>query len=220
MDRNQKRIDSDKMFDSLVRNAFDFLGRSVGDLLQENKSPKYSVIDFCTALELFLKARLLKEHWVLIYDNPKVANLAEFRRGDFRSVAMQDAIARLNNVRNLQISDDARKTFDGIRQHRNRLIHFFHPTFTYEPDNTALQAVVAELCRAWFCLRLLLAEIWRDSFASFLPEIETVDRLMRTKREFLRAIFEARLPDIEKGKKRGVVFSVCGACHWEAAKLE
>lgn len=25
--------------------------------------PKYAVIDFCTALELFLKARLLKEHW-------------------------------------------------------------------------------------------------------------------------------------------------------------
>jgi len=59
MDQDKKRTDSNKMFDSLVCNALDFLQRSAVGL---QESPKYSVIDFCTAIELFLKARLLVEH--------------------------------------------------------------------------------------------------------------------------------------------------------------
>ena len=43
-----------------MRNAIEFLQRSMKEL--ENQ-PKYAVIDFCTTLELFLKARLLKAHW-------------------------------------------------------------------------------------------------------------------------------------------------------------
>jgi hypothetical protein len=57
---SRSRSISDAFFDSLVRNAIEFLQRSMKEL--ENQ-PKYAVIDFCTALELFPKARLLKEHW-------------------------------------------------------------------------------------------------------------------------------------------------------------
>lgn len=57
---SSSRSISDAFSDSLVRNAIEFLQRSMKEL--ENQ-PKYAVIDFCTALELFLKARLLKEHW-------------------------------------------------------------------------------------------------------------------------------------------------------------
>ena len=42
-------------FDDVVRNAFDFLGRSIDEL---EKHPKYSVIHFYSAIELFVKARL------------------------------------------------------------------------------------------------------------------------------------------------------------------
>ena len=52
-----------ELFVSLVRNAIDFLKKSVDEL---EGSPKYSVIHFCSAIELFLKARLLVEHWTLI----------------------------------------------------------------------------------------------------------------------------------------------------------
>ena len=55
-----------RFFDSLVRNAMDFLKKSVDEL---EESPKYSVIYFSTAVELFLKARLLREHWSLIISN-------------------------------------------------------------------------------------------------------------------------------------------------------
>ena len=37
--------------------------KSIGQL---DTAPKYAVINFCSAVELFLKARLLAEHWSLI----------------------------------------------------------------------------------------------------------------------------------------------------------
>ena len=51
------------LFDRLVDNALDFLNRSIADF---EKSPKYSVIHFYTAVELFVKARLMAEHWSLV----------------------------------------------------------------------------------------------------------------------------------------------------------
>jgi hypothetical protein len=56
------------MFNSVVENALDFLKQSI---LELKKSPKYSVIHFCAAIELFLKARLMLEHWTLIVGAPE-----------------------------------------------------------------------------------------------------------------------------------------------------
>lgn len=54
---------NEQLFDSLVINAIDFLESSIDDL---NIRPKNSIVDFYTAIELFLKARLMLEHWTLI----------------------------------------------------------------------------------------------------------------------------------------------------------
>ena len=61
---------SGEFFDSLVSNAIDFLSRSITDL---KKRPKYSVINVCVGLEIFLKARLIKEHWALVVTKPETA---------------------------------------------------------------------------------------------------------------------------------------------------
>ncbi|MBI2198305.1 MAG: hypothetical protein HYU42_06840 [Candidatus Rokubacteria bacterium] len=60
--RSAGSVPSD-LFDLVVKNALDFLKQSLREL---RKRPKYSVIDFCSALELLLKARLMLEHWALI----------------------------------------------------------------------------------------------------------------------------------------------------------
>jgi len=93
-----KVTDSSQMFESLVLNALDFLQRSADEV---ESAPNHSVIDFCTAIELFLKARLLAEHWTLIYLDltkairEKKANLTKFCSGDVVSVGMREAIPRL-----------------------------------------------------------------------------------------------------------------------------
>ena len=52
-------MNNDEMFKSLVENALDFLFKAVSEI---NDNPKYSVIHFYAAVELFVKARLMKEH--------------------------------------------------------------------------------------------------------------------------------------------------------------
>jgi len=78
----------DDIFSSLTLNAFDFLGRGIEEF---DKAPKYSVIHFCAAVEMLLKARLMKEHWSLIVSRPDQAKLHSFIAGDFTSVTMNEA---------------------------------------------------------------------------------------------------------------------------------
>ena len=46
----------------LTENSIDFLTEAIDGFQVQ---PKYSIIHFYTAVELFLKARLLHEHWSL-----------------------------------------------------------------------------------------------------------------------------------------------------------
>ncbi|MDN3454696.1 MULTISPECIES: hypothetical protein [unclassified Psychrobacter] len=55
----QNKNDVDGWFDAVVNNGIIFLDSSVSNL---SKSPKSSLIDLYTAIELFFKARLMKEH--------------------------------------------------------------------------------------------------------------------------------------------------------------
>jgi len=215
-----KTTDPSQMFDTLVRNALDFLERSAEEL---EGAPNHSAIDFCTAIELFLKARLLAEHWTLIYDDLKgairnnKANLTKFREGDFVSVSMKDAIPRLRELVNLNISKEAETTFVCISQHRNKLIHFFHPTFSQSPNATAIAEVVAEQCRGWYHLYRLL-KAWRSTFEPFSSDIENVQSLMLKRRAFLRVRFEACSKSIERLKAKGIVFVTCWSCGFEAMR--
>ena len=59
----QNKNDVDGWFDAVVNNGILFLNSSVSNL---STSPKSSLIDLYTAIELFFKARLMKEHWSLI----------------------------------------------------------------------------------------------------------------------------------------------------------
>ncbi len=82
---------ADEFFDSLVCNAIDFLEMSVQEI---EKRPKYSVIHFATSVELFLKARLLREHWSLVVAKIEKASIQTFRNGEFVSVTMDECLAR------------------------------------------------------------------------------------------------------------------------------
>lgn len=201
------------MFDRLVRNAVAFLERSVDEL---KDTPNYAVIDFCTAIELFLKARLLVEHWALVFEDLKEANKDKFREGKFKSVGIENAIARLRNISGEGINEAQKKVFEQIRDHRNRLVHFFHPAYGPNPDPAAVAEVTAEQCRGWFYLYPLLSRTWKAYFSSFAADLKRIDGKMHENKSFLRIKYELRLPDLERGKARGVVFEACWFCSSEA----
>lgn len=199
------------IFDSLTRNAFDFLERGIEEF---DKSPKYSVIHFCAAAEMLLKARLMKEHWSLIVSKPDQANLAKFMAGDFISVTLEDARARIRDVVGEDIGDDAYNSFRTLANHRNKMVHFFHNGL--ESDENAKAQIVAEHCRSWFHLHRLLNR-WDTYFHDFGSEIARADRAMKRHRNYLAAKFKALKPELDAAHKTGSTPKACSACGFKAA---
>lgn len=198
-------------FDSLTRNAFDFLERGIAEF---DKSPKYSVIHFCAAVEMLLKARLMQEHWSLIVSKPDQANLAQFMAGDFKSVTLEEARARIRDVAGEDIDDDGFKSFLTLAKDRNKMVHFFHNGL--DADVAAKEKIVAEQCRAWFHLHRLLNR-WEAYFDDFRSEIAQADRAMKQHRNYLAAKFNALKADLDALRKAGNAPQDCHACGFKAA---
>lgn len=221
---NTEGLDSskpDKRFDSLVRNAIDFLKKSVEEL---ETSPKYSVIHFYTAIELFLKARLLVEHWTLIIsDINKVQKkqgetiLSKFEAGNFISVGLKKCVERLRDTCGVKIPVKAFEYFDKVRQHRNKMVHFYHPGYS---EITSLATIVPEQWSAWYHLHRLIVDEWLDHFSWYAEEIEELDALVSGNWKYLEAKYNELRPQIEREKRASVTFYNCSLCKFESAKLE
>jgi hypothetical protein len=196
-----------EIFDSLTRNAFDFLERGIAEF---DKTPKYSVIHFCAAVEMLLKARLMKEHWSLIVSKHDQPNLAKFMAGDFISVTLAEARTRIRDIAGEDIGDDAYKSFDALAKHRNKMVHFFHPEIN--SDEKAKEQIVAAHCRSWFHLHRLLNR-WKAYFCDFGSEITRADHAMKKHRTYLIDKFEALEPELKAGKAP----KECRACGFKAA---
>jgi hypothetical protein len=209
-------VTSQQLFDSLVKNAIDFLNQSILDL---KANPKYSVINFCASIELFLKARLMAEHWALIYDDPKEANKTKFIEGDFKSVSIEESIRRLKKISHVQVSEKAEKSFNQLREHRNKLIHFFHPDYSNPPNEQVLETIVAEQCKGWLHLHRLLTNDWKIEFTDYLGDLDKLNHLMLKQRSFLKAKYDTVFPDIKKGLERGAEFLYCQSCGFQSSRV-
>lgn len=201
----------DEIFQSLTRNAFDFLKRGIDEF---DQAPKYSVIHFCAAVEMLLKARLMKEHWSLVVSKPEQASLAKFMAGDFMSVTMDEARARIRDIVGEEVADDAFNSFRTLANHRNKMVHFFHADV--DGDDKAKAQIVAEYCRSWFHLHRLLNR-WGAYFGDFHAEIASADCAMKKHRKYLTAKFNALKSDLDAARKAGTLPRACGACGFEAA---
>lgn len=198
-------------FEALARNAFDFLERGIDEF---GTAPKYSVIHFCAAVEMLLKARLMKEHWSLVVSKPEQANLAKFMDGDFMSVTMDEARARIRDIAGDDIADDAFNSFRALANHRNKMIHFFHADV--DGDDRAKAQIVAEHCRSWFHLHRLLNR-WNTYFGDFGAEIARADRSMKKHRKYLSAKLKELKPTLDASRKAGNKPLICSACGFKAA---
>jgi len=205
------KLELSDAFDLLTRNAFDFLKRSIDDF---DKAPKYSVIHFCAAVEMLLKARLMKEHWSLIVSKPDQANLAKFMVGDFISVTLEDARVRIRDVAGEDIGGNAYDSFRMLANHRNKMLHCFHPKM--DGDEKAKEEIVSEHCRSWLHLYRLLNR-WNIHFHDFSSEIARADRAMQGHRKYLCVKFKALKPELDAAHKAGRTPKICSACGFKAA---
>ncbi len=195
----------------VVKNAIDFLNTSIKQL-EEN--PKYSMINFYSAIELCLKARLMDEHWSLISVNIDKISQEKLKRGDFHSVGLEQARERLGNLTGQGLEENEYKCFDSLRIERNKLVHFYSTDFEKSKEN--LFEYHSKQLTAWYYLYHILIDRWDETFRAFFANIEELNRIMYSKKEFLRAKYKTILPDIEMLKKKGVHFGDCQECDLES----
>ncbi|MGY4829171.1 hypothetical protein ACVNIS_11380 [Sphaerotilaceae bacterium SBD11-9] len=201
----------------LVDNAFDFLDRALGDL---ETAPKYSVIHFYAAIELFLKARLLAEHWSLVITKRQDADLNKFLQGDFQSVTLEEAAERIEKVLQSPLSQAELQLFKGIGKHRNRMVHFFHDGDGENPKEELKQKVVAEQLRAWYLLNRLLSDRWKDVFSPWKDKLMRVSLALKQNRRYLGAVYELVQPQIRDKRAKSILFNDCPSCGYLAAEVQ
>lgn len=201
------------VFRSLVANACDFLEQSLSSL---EHNPKMSLIQFSTAIELFLKARLVLEHWSLIFDNPGKADLSRFLNGDLKSVGFLESLDRLNRIADAGISQKAIQSFEKLQSHRNRLVHFAHPAYSQLSTREIREAVVAEQLRAWYYLHQLFCTKWFSDFSDVMPLVRELDQSMHQRSDYLGVKYSELKEAIERQQAKGVVLAHCPSCSFLA----
>jgi len=106
-------------------NALDYLNYGCEQLSeQEETNIKQSVLNIWSGIELTLKARLMVEHWTLIYKDTNRANEANFKNGDFESVDFKCCVERLDNICGVGINRNILEQLNSLRILRNKIMHF------------------------------------------------------------------------------------------------
>ncbi len=210
-------MNKEEMFSRLVENAFDFLFKARSEIEEQ---PKYSVIHFYAAVELFVKARLMKEHWSLVISQRQEADWDKFIVGDFQSVTLAEAANKLKNVVGSGLSQDELKAFKEVAIDRNKMVHFFHNVHSEEDENKFKQSIVKKQLKAWFFLHELLVTQWKSEFKSWDKKIAELDTELRKLHEFLQVIFDNLKAEIEENKKKGILYDKCPSCSFEAQQLD
>ncbi len=208
----------DKIFDRIVDNAIDFLNSSVDDLKDK---PKYSIINFSSSIELFLKARLAAEHWSLIVTSQtkQVPDYSKVKSGDFQSVNLKEAVTKLDKTVQSGLSDNEFKVFDKISKHRNKAVHFFHEAHSQDSSSDGVvQEIVKEQLIAWYHLYTILTTRWKNIFLTKLDAIELVNQKLKTHNELLRIIYERIKDQIKAENAAGTIYSACPSCSFESLK--
>ena len=201
------------MLERLVENGFDFLNKAIEDL-QEH--PKFSVIHFHAAVELFLKARLMEEHWSLVISHRQNPDWNKFISGNFQSVSLDGAADRLEKIVRNGLSKSELKSFLEITKHRNKAVHFFHEAHSSEQNSEQVRGIVKQQLTAWYFLHHILTTRWKDVFSRWSESLLKVDKKLRSLHTFLQVVYDQIKPDIEKRKKDGEMFERCPSCLFES----
>ncbi|WP_241060655.1 hypothetical protein [Achromobacter xylosoxidans] len=208
-------FDANEHFKELVNNAFSFTSAAVEKI---DTSPQFAVIDLYTAVELFLKARLLREHWSLVVQDPKHAKVSGFISGDFISAGFDDLCKRLEHIAQAPVPKAAFSNFDGLRKSRNKIVHFANPALVNAKESTA--KVYSELWGSWRHLMELLSSDWSAYFGDYRQHLNEFNARLQKHAGLLASAYEEAKEKISQRSKGKNTAVTCPHCNYAAAFLE
>ncbi|MFI8392447.1 hypothetical protein [Streptomyces sp. NPDC085540] len=193
-----------------VRNGLDYLLTAVQHLTEGESPPgdrdlKYAVLHLQAATEVLLKARLVHEHWSLVYKDPRRANLDDFRQGKFESCTLQDTMNRLAQVAGVVIPLKERKAIEDMTDVRNALMHYGHTANAYR--------VEAGTARVLGFLLTFITQELRPVLTSEVMEVGEAMYTLRTKFSSIKSLVKERMNSLS-GELRHVAGRtvVCPDC--------
>ena len=204
----------DAVFRELVDSAFEFLERGIDGIETDRK---HSIIDFATAIELFLKARLLAEHWTLVVEKIDAADHRSFLEGNVRTIGTEGAIKRLSRILSISVPEDAAKQFAAIAAQRNKAIHFFHRESSTRASRRELEKTALDQVTGWYYLHELLSE-WSGHFQGYEKETFRISQKMQRHTHFLRVKYENLATGINEDIGKGEAYVDCPSCSFPAAR--
>ncbi len=196
---------------NLLENAFDFLDKAIEEVKEK---PKYSIINFYTAIELLIKARLMHEHWTLILTKPELGDRAKFTSGDFHSVSFDEASKRLDKIVNDKLFPEELESFQNVRTLRNKMVHFCLPEL--QSSSESVDEVMKAEFIAMFRVHKIINARWHKIFSQYTGMNIDIDHRMKRYRDYLEEKYNALLPDIEGLKGEGHIFFSCPTCSFES----
>lgn len=194
------------MFDSLFRNALDFLNRALDEL---DEHPKYALIDLAAAVELVFKARLVLIGSMWVAEEPTDATPERFAQGKLRTVGLELAKKRIESLTDENIDATAFKVFQAISRHRNRVVHFFHSGLDSKSQR---EAVAGEIYVAWYHLYRLLTGPWGNHFSHYSKLISEFGARLQSLAPFLAAVFDR----VVKSNSNAKTYMECPVCHYKS----
>ncbi|MFF4057683.1 hypothetical protein ACFYZ0_18240 [Streptomyces sp. NPDC001708] len=131
-----------------VRNGMDYLTSAVLQYLVppphvrtrpiDDRELKYAVLHLQAATEVLLKARLVREHWSLVFKDPGKATRLAFEQGKFESCDMNATMDRLTEIANVPITPKQRAAIKALAETRNALTHYGHTANAYAVEARAV----------------------------------------------------------------------------------
>lgn len=191
----------------LAANAFAHLEKALNEFPNEIN---FALSHFYDGVELAIKSCLLHKDWTLVVKKQSEADWSKFCAGEQKTVGLAEASKRLDERCASPISPSALSAFDSLREHRNQLTHFFHPSLDKSSEK---QKVASELLVAWFQLRKIVhGADWGVVFATESTRAAGIDVGLQGLREYFSTVFQKQVRPMPNSSK----FGKCPSCGYTA----
>lgn len=187
----------------------DYLDRAVAGLTEGAAPPserdlKYAVLHLQAATEVLLKARLIGEHWSLVFKRIGDADLGKYKRGDFESCTTDEAIDRLTKIAQVEVPTKSLEAIAKLAKDRNALMHYGHTGSAYVVEARAAQVLDFLLAFINDELRPMLdgelRKILMDTFSdvSFMLRSDLSSGFDMSDESLLKVISRGDVPELER----------------------
>lgn len=167
---------------------------------------KYAVLHLQAAAEVLLKARLLHEHWALVFKDPGKADHARYLAGDFETCGVAETITRLGGIVGIDLSQHRGK-LTSLAKSRNALQHFGLTDSAF-----AVEARTADVLD--FLLEFIQAELLPTLDAAEASAVAVdLERLLAAAaeiRSFVKTRMDRLRPELEPVRSMTTQCPACG----------